>query len=124
MIKKVKLIFRHAVVSVFCASSDYIIFLTLYSILHFSLIAAFLSSYIVVSSIGFLGHVFFTFKLKKISFKNILYFASQLFFVGVIGFFVLRFFLIFMSAQYAKLLQLSVVFFFSVIYGKLVTFRR
>ena len=124
MIKKINLILRHAVVSICCALSDYVTFLTLYSIFHLPLIFSFLISYIIVSSIGFLGHLYFTFKLEKIAIKNIYYFISQLFFASIIGFIILKHLLVYMSAPYAKLLQLSFVFFFSVIYGKFVTFKK
>lgn len=124
MIKKFNLILRHAVVSVCCALSDYLFFLALYSMFHLPLIFSFLISYIIVSSIGFLGHLYFTFKLEKIEIKNIYYFVSQLFLAGIIGYIILKFFLLYLSAPYAKLLQLFFVFFFSVIYGKFITFKK
>jgi len=125
MIKKnIAELFRYAIVSVFCAIFDYITFLFLYSYSHLSLISSYSFSYVVVSAIGFFGHVHFTFRLNKISLKNILYFVTQLLLAGIIGYLLLKFFLFFMSAAYAKLFQLAGIFFFSVLYGKFITFKK
>lgn len=121
--KKFELILRHAVVSFICAGADYLTFLLLFSVLNFSLIVAFSISYITVSTLGFFGHVYFTFRLKSFDIRNVIYFVSQLFLAGIFGYFFLKFLLIYMPPEYAKLIQLFFVFFFSLLYGKLVTFK-
>ncbi len=124
MIEKLKFILRYALVSFFCASFDYILFLTLYIKFHLDLMPAFLISYTIVSVTGFFGLAYFTFRVNTVSLKNALYFLSQLIFVAIIGFIVLRGALLLLDAKYAKLVQIFSTFIFSLIYGKFITFNK
>jgi putative flippase GtrA len=115
---------RYALVSLLCASADYLIFLCLYAKLHLNLIIAFLISYILVSISGFFALAYFTFRVNKISVSNAFFFVTQLFIVAIIGFVILKEALNFFDAKYAKLIQLFSTFIFSVIYGRLITFNK
>ncbi len=122
--KRLKLVMRHGVVSLICASTEYILFLLLYSYLQIQLIFSFAASYLIASLIGFLGHTYFTFMLNKVNYRNIFYFVTQLCFVATIGYFVLKFFLVYMDARVAKLFQLCCTFLFNILYGKFVSFKK
>ena len=122
--KRLKLVMRHGLVSLICASTEYILFLLLYSYLQIQLIFSFAASYLIASLIGFLGHTYFTFKVNKVKHRNIFYFVTQLCFVATIGYFVLKFFLVYMDTRVAKLLQLCCTFLFNVLYGKFVSFKK
>ena len=116
--------FRHLVVSFICASTEYCLFLLLYSYYQIQLIASFSLSYLLASLLGFLGHSYFTFNVNKINYRNVFYFLTQLFFVATIGYFVLKFFLIYTDASVAKFMQLCCTFFFNILYGKFVSFKK
>lgn len=123
-INKLKLLLRHAAVSVTCASTEFFLFMMLFSHYKLSLASSFVLSFSAASVIGFLGHTYFTFYLNRIQRKNIFYFLTQLFFVAIIGFCFLKFFIYYMEPKYAKLLQLVCTFSFNVVYGRYVSFRR
>jgi len=122
--KRVKLVMRHGVVSLVCASTEYSLFLLLYNYFQIQLIFSFAASYLIASLIGFLGHTYFTFKVNKVNHRNIFYFLTQLGFVATIGYFVLKFLLIYIDARVAKLLQLCCTFLFNILYGKFVSFKK
>jgi len=123
-VKRLKLVMRHGVVSLVCASSEYSLFLLLYSYFQIQLVFSFAASYLIASLIGFLGHTYFTFKVNKVNHRNIFYFVTQLCFVATIGYFVLKFFLVYADVRVAKLLQLCCTFLFNILYGKFVSFKK
>jgi putative flippase GtrA len=123
-VKRLKLVMRHGVVSLICASTEYSLFLLLYSYFQIQLIFSFATSYLIASLIGFLGHTYFTFKVNKVNNRNIFYFVTQLCFVATIGFFILKFFLMYTDARVAKFMQLCCTFLFNILYGKFVSFKK
>ena len=117
-------VLRYGLISLSCACADYVLFMVLYAVFHLHLIFAYLISYIIVSVAGFFGLAYFTFHVNKITTKNFIYFVTQLFFVAIIGYFILKYVLYFAEAKYAKLTQIFCTFFFSVFYGRFVTFKK
>jgi hypothetical protein len=120
---KIKLVVKHGIISSLCAISDYAIFIVLYKHLNFDLNISFWTSYIFVSIFGFLGHAHFTFDLRKVAFKNIFYFLTQLLIVASISYIILSHLVILIDIKFAKIIQLFCTFFFNVFYGKFVSFK-
>ena len=122
--KSLKLAMRHGVVSVICASTEYSLFILLFSYFHLQLIFSFSIPYLIASLVGFLGHTYFTFEVNEITKRNLFYFLTQLCFVATIGFFILKFFLMYTDARLAKFMQLCCTFLFNILYGKFVSFKK
>lgn len=123
-ILSVKLLLRHGLVSVTCASSDFAIFYLTFTIFELSLFFSYSIAFFFTAIIGFVGHSFFTFKVQINSPRNFTFFLLQLCLGFLIGFIVLNFFIqLGIRAEYSKIFQLFCTFFFNVIFGGFISFR-
>ena len=125
ILKNVNTIFRHAFISAFCASTEFIIFILLYVELKNKLIISQSISFLVASMIGFIGHSIFTFKIGALYRRNALYFAMQISLAFIIGYTIIyNLILINISPALSKIIQLILVFIFNITFGKLITFKK
>lgn len=116
---------RHLVVSGLCATVEYSLFLFLIQTMGASLTVSYLTAYFLATTIGYIGHNYFTFKIGSISLPSILRFAMQSITSLSVGYLLLRIFLRFnIPVWISKALQLACTFIFNIAFGKYVTFRR
>lgn len=120
-----KLIFRHLIISTLCATTDFLIFSLIFYYFNQTVQIAYSISFISATLVGFCGHTFFTYSINKFYWRNILFFCIQASIAFIIGYYLI---LILISAGIhvllSKILQLSIVFFFNVFVGKLITFKK
>ena len=118
-------VFRHGLVSAACAITDFSIFYALFNFFNVNLNLAFAIAILFAALVGFFGHTFFTFKVNKIILRNIIYFIIQLLISFIIGFSAFNVFLYFeISPEMSKIYQLFFTFWFNVLFGKLISFRK
>lgn len=115
---------RHLVVSGVCASVEYVTFLLAFQKIGVDLTTAYVSAFFLATTIGYLGHNYFTFKVKSICGSTMARFAMQAIVSLSIGYFLINIFLgVGIPVWIAKALQLVCTFVFNIIFGKYVTFR-
>ena len=119
------LFFRHGIVSLTCGSTEFILFILLFTNLKLALPIAYFVSFTVATVIGFLGHSLFTFEVGKLRQRNALFFVIQAFCALLLGYLIVSC-LIHLGAlpAIAKAFQLMIIFFFNVVFGKMVSFKK
>ena len=116
---------RHAVISGLCASTEFSIFILMYSLIGFNLGTSYITSFVIATFIGFIGHSFFTFKVGGLYIRNALLFFIQASCAISLGYiFVLFLIKTGLHPAIAKGLQLISIFFFNVTFGKLFSFKK
>jgi putative flippase GtrA len=116
---------RHGVISALCAVTDFLIFYVSFNIFNFNINFSFVIAVFFAAIIAFLGHTFFTFKVNKVVFRNIIYFIIQLSISFIIGFSAFNIFLCFeISPEMSKIFQLFCTFGFNILFGKFISFRK
>jgi len=119
------LFFRHGIVSLTCASTEFILFLLLFTHLKVGLPISYVISFAIATVIGFLGHSFFTFEVGELRQRNAVFFFIQAMCALALGYLIVAG-LIHAGTMpaIAKGSQLVMIFFFNVTFGKIVSFRK
>ena len=119
------LFFRHGIVSLTCGSTEFILFLLLFTKMKVALSIAYVASFTVATVIGFLGHSLFTFEVGKLRQRNAVFFVIQAFCAMLLGYLIVSC-LIHLGTlpAIAKAFQLMIIFFFNVAFGKMVSFKK
>ena len=119
------LLIRHGVVSLVCGTTEFFLFLHLYSQLKFNLLPSYIISFSAATSIGFWGHSIFTFKLGKTYMKNSVFFIIQAISALSLGYLLVSIFIESgIKPAFAKAAQLIIIFSFNVIFGKMISFKK
>jgi len=75
--------------------------------------------------VGIIGHTYFTFSLKIFSKRSFYLFGIQCAIAFILGYFIVQMLLdLHFTALLSKLIQLAIVFFFNLIFGKNFTFKK
>ena len=116
---------RHGIVSCACALTEFFSFLGLYYLADVGLTVSHVVSFVLASSVGFVGHSYFTFKVGSLLMINGLFFCVQAFIALCLGYYVLST-LVSMGLNPAitKVVQLFCVFFFNVSFGRFISFKK
>ncbi len=118
-------VIRHGLVSAICAITDFSIFYALFNFFNLDINLAFAIAIFFAALVAFFGHTFFTFKVNKIILRNIIYFIIQLSISFIIGFSAFNVFLkLEISPEMSKVCQLFFTFWFNVLFGKFISFRK
>lgn len=119
------LLFRHGLISLTCAVSEFSLFMLMYTHFKLDLSISYAVSFITATLIGFIGHSIFTFKIGRLFKRNALFFSVQASCALVLGYLVVSS-LIGSGFQpaVAKSTQLVLIFFFNVTFGKFLSFRK
>lgn len=121
----IQLIFKHLLVSVICASVDFILFAICIYYLMLSITWSYVIAFSTATTIGFFGHSYFTFSVGKAHLRNLILFIFQASLSFLIGFFSLKVLIALqVPVMLAKLIQLGMTFFFNVTVGKFITFKK
>jgi putative flippase GtrA len=118
------LLLRHGLVSGTCATSEFLLFMLMYTYLQLNLFVSFAVSFLSATLIGFIGHSMFTFKLGRLFKRNAILFSVQASCALILGYLVVSS-LIDAGFQpaVAKANQLVLIFFFNAMFGKMITFK-
>lgn len=119
------LFFRHGIVSITCGSTEFILFLLFYTHLKVGLPMSYVVSFTAATVIGFLGHSFFTFEVGELRQRNAVFFIIQALCALMLGYLIVAS-LIHAGTlpALAKAFQLAIIFFFNVIFGRMVSFKK
>lgn len=120
-----KLLIKHSIISIICAATEFSLFMIFYTNLNFNLRISYLLSFIVAITLGFIGHSFFTFNVNLNWKRNLIFFISQCLISLFLGFTIIN--LLLTSGWHpsiAKVTQLFITFFFNVIFGKFISFKK
>ena len=119
------LLFRHGLISATCATTEFSLFMLMYSHLQLNLSISYVVSFITATLIGFIGHSIFTFKVGRLYKRNALLFSIQASCALVLGYLAVS---TLIGAGFqpavAKAAQLVLIFFFNVTFGKFLSFRK
>ena len=119
------LFLRHGIISITCGSVEFLSFMLMLSYLHFSLSLSYVISFTIATLIGFVGHSHLTFKVGELRKRNAVFFTIQALSALSIGYVIIT---MLISAgiipMYAKMIQLVLIFFFNVSFGKLISFKK
>jgi putative flippase GtrA len=119
------IISRHLIISALCGTIDYLVFIYCYKEIQLGLSLSQACSILIASSIGFMGHSFYTFKTNQVIKKNIILFASQMIIVFFLAYLSLKIMILSeINIWIAKFIQLLITFCFNVIYGKNISFKE
>ena len=96
----------------------------MYTHLQVNLSISYAVSFITATLIGFIGHSIFTFKIGRLFKRNALFFSVQAVCALVLGYLAVSSLIGagFQPAT-AKVIQLVLIFFFNVMFGKIISFR-
>lgn len=122
---KLNLLFRHGLISITCASTEFSLFILLFSYLGLPLPVAYIFSFCVATCIGFVGHSIFTFKVGRLYRRNALFFVIQACCALMLGYLIVSSLIQSgMFPSFAKGIQLVLIFFFNVFFGKFLSFKK
>jgi hypothetical protein len=121
----ISLAIKHSFVSIICATTEFSLFLLFFSILNISLTYSYILSFMAAFFIGLFGHSYLTFSLGNVAKRNLYLFLTQCIIALVLGYLLVHFFIsINLSPSLSKILQLSIIFIFNLIFGKNFTFKK
>lgn len=121
----ISLAVRHSFVSIICATVEFSLFLLFFSQIHLNLMGSHILSFSFAFLIGLFGHSYITFALGYVVKRNLFLFLAQCGIALSLGYFLVNFFIsINLSPSLSKILQLSIGFFFNLIFGRNFTFKR
>ena len=116
---------RHGVVSCACALTEFFVFLIFYYSEEASLSVSHSVSFILASTLGFIGHSYFTFRVGRLLVVNGLFFCVQAFIALCLGYYALSTLISMeLNPPIAKVLQLFTVFFFNISFGRFISFKK
>jgi hypothetical protein len=121
----ISLAIKHSFVSIICATTEFSLFLLFFSKMDIDLTYSYILSFMAAFFIGLFGHSYLTFSLGNVAKKNLFLFLAQCIIALVLGYFLVHFFIsINISPSLSKILQLSIIFIFNLIFGKNFTFKK
>lgn len=119
-----RIVIKHGVVSCICATVEFTLFITLFSLVKLGLNFSYIFSFVSATLVGFVGHTFFTFKVGKLSKRNGAFFLIQSCISLGLGYSIVFILLkLGFIASVSKLIQLAITFIFNVLFGKYISFR-
>jgi hypothetical protein len=120
-----KLAVKHSLISILSAGSEFLFFLLFFSYLKINLFISYFLSFMIAFLVGITGHTYFTFSLRIISKRSFYLFIIQCSIAFILGYFIIQTFLdLHFTALLSKSIQLAIVFFFNLIFGKNFTFKK
>lgn len=127
MVKKehLLLLLKHFFVSALSATTE----LSMFYLLHMVWGAALFTSHVIAFScatiLGFVLHSFFTFSVGRLRYRNAMFFGIQALIALAIGYQILKLLVMMgIHPMLAKIFQLGVTFFFNVLFGKFLSFKK
>lgn len=119
------LLLKHFCVSAVSAMTELTVFYVLHIVLDLTLLVSHVIAFSCATTIGFVLHSFFTFAVGRLRYRNAMFFAIQALIALAIGYQILRL-LVTMGVHpmLAKVLQLGATFFFNVLFGKFLSFKK
>lgn len=119
------LLLKHFCVSAVSAMTELTVFYVLHMVLGGTLLVSHVIAFSCATMIGFVLHSFFTFSVGRLRYRNAMFFAIQALIALAIGYQILKL-LVTMGAHpmLAKVLQLGATFFFNVLFGKFLSFKK
>jgi putative flippase GtrA len=119
------LLLKHFCVSAVSAMTELTVFYVLHMVLGGTLLVSHVIAFSCATMIGFVLHSFFTFSVGRLRYRNAIFFAIQALIALAIGYQILKL-LVTMGVHpmLAKVLQLGATFFFNVLFGKFLSFKK
>jgi putative flippase GtrA len=119
------LLIRHGIVSIVSGGSEYSLFLLMFYQCHFNVDLSYFLAFSISVSINYLGHSFYTFKIGLIRGLSLVLYTIQVAITLIIGYILFNV-LIYNNIEpfIAKALQLFCTFFFNVLFGNFITFKK
>ncbi len=119
------LLLKHFCVSAVSAMTELTVFYVLHMVLDGTLLVSHVIAFSCATMIGFVLHSFFTFSVGRLRYRNAMFFAIQALIALAIGYQILKL-LVTMGVHpmLAKVLQLGATFFFNVLFGKFLSFKK
>ncbi len=119
------LLVKHFCVSAISAMTELSVFYVLHMVLDGTLLVSHVIAFSCATMIGFVLHSFFTFSVGRLRYRNAIFFAIQALIALAIGYQILKL-LVTMGVHpmLAKVLQLGATFFFNVLFGKFLSFKK
>lgn len=119
------LVLKHFCVSAVSALTELSLFYVLHMILGGTLLVSHVIAFSCATMIGFVLHSFFTFAVGRLRYRNAMFFAIQALIALAIGYQILKLLVTMgIHPMLAKVLQLGVTFFFNVLFGKFLSFKK
>jgi putative flippase GtrA len=120
-----KLALRHSIVSLSSSLIEFSLFIFFYSYLNFNLFFSHGISFSSAFIVGLFGHSYLTFLVGRIHKRNFYFFLIQCFFAFILGYMILKYFLFLkINPLISKLVQLGIIFFYNILFGKHITFKQ
>ena len=127
MLKKehLLLLLKHFFVSALSAATELSAFYLLHMVSGVTLLVSHIVAFSCATILGFVLHSFFTFSVGRLSYRNAVFFGVQALIAMAIGYQILKL-LVEMGfhPMFAKILQLGATFFFNVLFGKFLSFKK
>lgn len=119
------LLIRHGIISIISGGSEYSLFLFMFYQCHFDIDLSYILAFLISVSINYLGHSFYTFKTGRIRGLSLILYTIQVAITLIIGYILFNM-LIYNSIEpfFAKALQLFCTFFFNVLFGNFISFKK
>ena len=119
------LVLRHGVISATCATTEFSLFRLMLTYLNLKLSISYVVSFVVATAIGFVGHSMFTFRVGRLRKRNAAMFIIQAACAMALGYLIVSGLISsgIMPAM-AKAIQLVIILFFNVSFGKFVSFKK
>jgi putative flippase GtrA len=119
------LVLKHFCVSAVSALTELSVFYLLHMVLGGTLLVSHVIAFGCATVIGFVLHSFFTFSVGRLRYRNAMFFAIQALIALVIGYQILKLLVTMgIHPMFAKVLQLGATFFFNVLFGKFLSFKK
>jgi putative flippase GtrA len=119
------LLLKHFFVSAFSASTELSMFYLLHMVRDATLITSHVIAFSCATIFGFVLHSFFTFSIGRLRYRNAIFFVIQALIALAIGYQILKFLVAMdIHPMLAKIFQLGVTFFFNVLFGKFLSFKK
>lgn len=97
----------------------------MFTYMNLNLPFSYLTSFITATLIGFVGHSIFTFRIGRLYKRNAIIFAVQASCAIVIGYIIVSSLIdIGLQPAFAKAIQLVLIFFFNVMFGEFLSFKK
>jgi hypothetical protein len=121
----ISLAVKHSFVSIICATTEFSLFLFFFSRIQLDLTNSYILSFLVAFFIGLFGHSYITFSLGNVVKRSLFLFLAQCLIALTLGYFLVHFFIsLNISPPISKFFQLSIIFFFNLVFGANFTFKR
>jgi putative flippase GtrA len=119
------LVVKHLFVSALSAITELTAFYLLHMVMGGTLLASHIIAFSCATILGFVLHSFFTFSVGRLRYRNAMFFSIQALIAMAIGYQILKLLVtIGIHPMLAKILQLGATFFFNVLFGKFLSFKK